>query len=119
MSGPHFRDYHVLLGEQAAQLFATTDAIAERVRKVGGSTLRSVQHIVRLARLSGNEADFVAPSLMLAELRSDNEQLAGFMRDAHFVCGGVDDLASMSLLENWIDEAERRVWFLFECGRKA
>ena len=119
MSGPHFRDYHVLLGEQAAQLFATTDAIAERVRKVGGSTLRSVQHIVRLARLSGNETDFVAPSLMLAELRSDNEQLAGFMRDAHFVCGGVDDLASMSLLENWIDEAERRVWFLFECGRKA
>ena len=79
MSGPHFHDYHVLLDEQAAQLFATTDAIAGRVRKVGGSTLRSVQHIVRLARLSGNEADFVAPSLMLAELRSDNELLAGFM----------------------------------------
>src|SRR6476469_1494017 len=91
----------------------------KRVRKMGGRTLRSVQHIVRLARLSGNEADFVAPSQMLAELRSDNEGLAGFMRDTHFVCGGVDDVASMSVLENWIDEAERRVWFLLECGRKA
>jgi starvation-inducible DNA-binding protein len=115
MSGPHFRDYHALLDEQAAQLLATTDAIAERVRKVGGGTLRSIQHIARLARLSGNEADFVTPSLMLAELRSDNAQLAGFMRDAHFVCGGVDDVASMGVLESWIDEAERRVWFLFEC----
>jgi starvation-inducible DNA-binding protein len=119
MSGPHFRDYHLLLDEQAEQIFATTDAIAERVRKVGGRTLRSVQHVARLARLRGNDADFVAPSLMLAELRSDNEQLAGFMRDAHFVCGGFDDVASMSLLENWIDEAERRVWFLFECGRRS
>jgi starvation-inducible DNA-binding protein len=119
MSGPHFRDYSLLLGEQAEQIFATTDSIAERVRKVGGSTLRSVQHIVRLARLSPNEADFVAPALMLAELRSDNERLAGFMRDAHFVCGGYDDVASMGLLETWIDEAERRAWFLFECGRKA
>jgi starvation-inducible DNA-binding protein len=118
MSGPHFRDYHLLLDEQANQIFATTDAIAKRVRKIGGRTLRSVQHVVHLARLAGNEADFVAPSLMLAELRSDNERLAGFMRDAHFVCGGFDDVASMSLLENWIDEAERRVWFLFECSRK-
>ena len=73
---------------------------------------------LRLARLAGNDADFVAPTLMLAELRSDNERLAGFMRDAHFVCGGFDDVASMGLLENWIDEAEQRVWFLFECGRK-
>ena len=89
MSGPHFRDYHRLLDEQAEQLFASTDVIAERVRKMGGRTLRSVQHIVRLTRLSGNEADFVAPSQMLAELRSDNERLAGFMRDTHFVCGGV------------------------------
>jgi starvation-inducible DNA-binding protein len=119
MSGPHFRDYQVLLDEQATQLFATTDAIAKRIRKVGGTTLRSVQHIVRLARLSGNEADLVAPSLMLSELRSDNEQLAGFMRDAHFVCGGIDDVASMRVLETWIDQAETRVWFLFECGRKA
>jgi starvation-inducible DNA-binding protein len=118
MTGPHFRDYHLLLDEQSDQIFATTDAIAERVRKVGGRTLRSVQHVSRVARLAGNDADFVAPSLMLAELRSDNERLAGFMRDAHFVCGGFDDVASMGLLENWIDEAERRVWFLFECGRK-
>jgi starvation-inducible DNA-binding protein len=119
MTGPHFRDYHLLLDEQAAQIFATTDTIAERVRKVGGRTLRSAQHITRLARLAANEADFVAPSLMLAELRSDNERLAGFMRDAHFVCGGFDDVASMGLLENWVDEAERRVWFLFECEREA
>lgn len=117
MSGPHFRDYHLLLDEQAEQLFAITDALAERVRKVGGNTLKSARQVVRLARLSGNEADFVKPSQMLAELRGDNERLAGFMRDAHFVCGGYDDLASMSLLECWIDEAERRAWFLFECGR--
>jgi starvation-inducible DNA-binding protein len=119
MSGPHFRDYHLLLDEQAEQLFGTADAIAQRVRKVGGNTLRSVRHVVRLARLSGNEADFVTPSQMLAELRSDNERMANFMRDAHFVCGGYDDLASMNLLESWIDEAERRAWFLFECGHKA
>jgi starvation-inducible DNA-binding protein len=118
MTGPHFRDYHLLLDEQAEQIFGATDAIVERVRKVGGGTLRSVQHIVRLARLAGNDADFVAPALMLAELRSDNERLVDFMRDAHFVCGGFDDVASMGLLENWIDEAERRVWFLFECGCK-
>jgi starvation-inducible DNA-binding protein len=119
ITGSHFRDYRLLLDEQAEQIFGATDAIAERVRKVGGSTLRSVQHVVRLARLAGNDADFVAPALMLAELRSDNERLVGFMRDAHFVCGGFDDVASMGLLENWIDEAERRVWFLFECGRRA
>jgi starvation-inducible DNA-binding protein len=119
MSGPHFRDYHVLLDDQAKQLLATTNAIAERVRKVGGSTLRSVQHIMRLARLAGNEADMVAPSLMLAELLSDNLRLAGFMREAHIICDGVDDVASMSMIENWLDEAETRVWFLFECGRSA
>jgi starvation-inducible DNA-binding protein len=118
ISGPHFRDYHLLLDEQAENIIATTDAVAERVRKVGGGTLRSVQHVVRLARLLPNEADFVATPPMLAELRSDNERLAGFMRDAHFVCGGFDDLASMNLLETWIDQAERRVWFLFECERK-
>jgi starvation-inducible DNA-binding protein len=119
MSGPHFRDYHVLLDDQAEQLLATANAIAERVRKIGGSALRSVQHIVRLARLTGNEADMVAPSLMLAELLSDNERLAGFMREAHIICGGVDDVASMSMIENCLDEAETRVWFLFECGRSA
>jgi starvation-inducible DNA-binding protein len=119
MSGPHFRDYHVLLDDQAEQLLATANAIAQRVRKIGGSTLRSVQHIICLARLTGNEADLVAPSLMLAELLSDNERLAGFMREAHVICGGVDDVASMSMIENWIDEAETRVWFLFECGRRA
>jgi starvation-inducible DNA-binding protein len=118
MTGLNFRDYHLLLDEQAGQIFAATDVIAERVRKVGGGTLRSVQHVVRLARLAGNDADFVAPSLMLAELRSDNERLVGFMRDAHFICGGFDDVATMGLLETWIDEAEKRVWFLFECGRK-
>jgi starvation-inducible DNA-binding protein len=118
MSGPHFRDYYVLLEEQADQIFATTDAIAARVRKIGGPTLRSVQHVARLARLAGHDADFVAPSLMLSELRNDNERLASFMRDAHFVCGGFDDVATMGLLEDWIDEAERRVWFPFECGRK-
>jgi len=117
MSGPHFREYHLLLDEQAEQLSVTGDAIAERVRKVGGSTLKSVPHVVRLARLSSNEADFVAPPQMLAELRNDNELLAGFMREAHFVCGGVDDLASMGMLEKWIEEAEGRVWFLFECCR--
>jgi starvation-inducible DNA-binding protein len=119
ISGPHFREYNLLLDEQAAQLISTADAIAERVRKVGGSTLKSLQHVARLSRLSGNEVDFVAPLLMLGELRSDNELLAGFMRDVHFVCGGFDDLASMSMLEDWIDHAEKRVWFLFECGRAA
>jgi starvation-inducible DNA-binding protein len=103
---------------RTSQIFATTDAIAARVRKIGGPTLRSVQHVARLARLAGHDADFVAPSLMLSELRNDNERLASFMRDAHFVCGGFDDVATMGLLEDWIDEAERRVWFPFECGRK-
>jgi starvation-inducible DNA-binding protein len=119
MSGPHFRDYHVLLDDQAEQLLATANAIAERVRKIGGSTLRSVQHIMCLARLTGSEADMVAPSLMLAELLSDNERLTDFMREAHVICSGVDDVASMSMIENWIDEAETRVWFLFGCGRSA
>jgi starvation-inducible DNA-binding protein len=119
MSRPHFRDYHVLLDDQAEQLLATANAIAERVRKIGGSTLRSMQHILRLARLTGNEADMVAPSLMLAELLSDNERLAGFMREAHIICGGVDDVASMSMIENCLDETETRLWFLFECGRSA
>jgi starvation-inducible DNA-binding protein len=119
MSGPHFRDYRVLLNEQAEEILATTNAIAERVRKLGEATLRSVEQVSRLRRLTGNEADFVAPLPMLAELRGDNERLIALMRDAHFVCGEYDDLASMSLLENCIGEGEQRAWFLFECGREA
>ena len=118
MSGPHFRDYHLLLDEQGDQIFAATDAMAERVRKIGGTTLRSIGQISRLQRLLDNDADFVTPRDMLAELRDDNKQLAGFMRAAHTVCDEHEDVASASLLENWIDEAERRTWFLFEAARR-
>jgi starvation-inducible DNA-binding protein len=118
MSGPHFRDYHLLLDEQAQQIYATTDAIAERVRKIGATTLRSVADISRLQRLSDNTADYVTPLDMLAELREDNLQLAAHMRETHGICAEHQDVASASLLENWIDEAERRVWFLFEAGRR-
>ena len=117
MSGPHFRDYHLLLDEQADQIFATTDAIAERVRKIGGMTLRSIGEIGRLQRILDNDADFVTPLDMLAELRDDNKQLVAGLREAHAVCDEHDDVASASLLENWIDEAERRAWFLFESTR--
>ncbi|NVM90589.1 starvation-inducible DNA-binding protein [Variovorax sp. SG517] len=118
MSGPSFRDYHLLLDEQADQIFATVDPIAERVRKVGGTTLRSTGHAVRLQRLSDNDADFVTPIGMLAELREDNQRLAGFMRATHAVCDEYGDVATASVLENWIDEAERRTWFLFESVRQ-
>jgi starvation-inducible DNA-binding protein len=114
MSGPHFRDYHLLLDEQAEQIFATTDAIAERIRKIGGTTLRSIGHIGRLQRFLDNDADYVTPLDMLAELRDDNKQLATNLRGTHGLCDEHDDVASASLLENWIDEAERRTWFLFE-----
>ncbi len=117
VSGPHFRDYHLLLDEQAEQIFATTDALAERVRKLGGTTLRSIGHIGRLQRVLDNDADFVTPSDMLAELRDDNKQLAANMLEAHGLCDEQGDVASASLLEVWIDEAERRTWFLFEAGR--
>ena len=117
ISGPHFRDHHLLLDEQGEQIFATTDAIAERVRKIGGTTLRSIGQIGRLQRLIDNEADYVTPTDMLAELREDNKQLVGFMRETHALCDEQGDVASASLLENWIDEAERRVWFLFEATR--
>jgi starvation-inducible DNA-binding protein len=117
MSGPHFRDYHLLLDEQAEQIFATTDVIAERVRKIGGATLRSVGHIGRLQRVLDNDADFVTPLDMLAELRDDNKQLAANLRETHGLCDEEGDVASASLLENWIDEAERRTWFLFEASR--
>src|SRR5881409_883972 len=113
MSGPHFRDYHLLLDEQGEQIFATTDAIAERVRKIGGTTLRSIGQIGGLQRVLDNDADFVTPLDMLAELRDDNKQLAANLREAHGLCDEHGDVASASLLENWIDEAERRTWFLF------
>jgi starvation-inducible DNA-binding protein len=119
VSGPHFRDYHLLLDEQAEQIFATTDAIAERVRKIGGTTLRSTGHIGRLQRIRDNDTDFVTPSDMLAELRDDNKQLAANLRETHDLCDEHGDVASASLLENWIDEAERRTWFLFESTRRS
>jgi starvation-inducible DNA-binding protein len=118
MSGPHFRDYHLLLDEQAEQLFAMTDPIAERVRKLGGLTLRSIGHIARLQRLKDNDAEVVEPSDMLAELREDNQALAARLREAHNVCEEHRDLATASLIEVWIDETERRTWFLFESNRR-
>src|SRR5438094_4012680 len=119
VSGPHFRDYHLLLDEQGAQIFATTDDIAERVRKIGGTTLRSIGHIGRLQRILDNDADFVTPLDMLAELREDNKQLVASMREIHGICDEHEDVATASLIENWIDEAERRTWFLFEATRVA
>jgi starvation-inducible DNA-binding protein len=119
MSGPHFRDYHLLLDEQAEQIFGTIDPIAERVRKIGGMTLRSIGHIGRLQRFLDNDADFVTPLDMLAELRDDNKQLVANLRELHGLCDQHGDVASASLLENWIDEAERRTWFLFEATRRS
>jgi starvation-inducible DNA-binding protein len=118
VSGPHFRDYHLLLDEQATQIFAATDPIAERARKVGGTTIRSIGEISRMQRLSDNDAEFVTAQDMLAELRDDNQRLAAAMRETHSLCDEHGDVATASLLENWIDEAELRVWFLFEAGRK-
>lgn len=118
VSGPHFRDYHLLFDEQASEIFAATDPIAERVRKLGGTTLRSVGHLARLQRLADNDADYVAPNDMLTELRDDNTQLAARMREAHQLCDEHGDVATASLLETWIDEAERRVWFLFEASQR-
>src|ERR1700726_3960089 len=117
VSGPHFRDYHLLLDEQGEQIFATTAATAERVRKLGGTTLRSIGHVRRLQRVLDNDADFVTPLDMLAELRGDNKQLVASMHETHGLCDEHGDVATASLLENWIDEAERRVWFLFEAAR--
>jgi starvation-inducible DNA-binding protein len=117
VSGPHFRDYHLLLDEQADQIFATADPIAERVRKLGGATIRSIGQISRSQRVLDNDADYVTPLDMLAELRDDNEQLIAHLRQAHDLCDEHRDVATASLLEVWIDEAERRVWFLFEASR--
>lgn len=118
MSGPHFRDWHLMLDDQAGQILGMTDALAERARKLGGTTLRSVGHISRLQRLTDNDADFVTPEDMLAELAEDNRRLTGFLRAAHGVCEAHGDVASTGLIEVWIDEAERRAWFLFETTRR-
>lgn len=119
MSGPHFRDYHLLLDEHADQLYAMTDPIAERVRKIGGLTLRSIGQIGKLQRVQDNNAEFVEPSDMLAELREDNSTMAARLRETHNVCEEHRDLATASLIEVWIDETERRAWFLYESNRRA
>ncbi|WP_353154250.1 DNA starvation/stationary phase protection protein [Herminiimonas fonticola] len=117
MSGPHFRDYHLLLDDQAVQIYAMTDLIAERIRKVGGTTLRSIGHIARLQRILDNDADYVEPNDMLAELREDNKILCARLREAHSVCDEHHDIGTTSLIEVWIDETEQRTWFLFEASR--
>ena len=119
ISGPHFRDYHLMLDEHADAIFATTDPIAERVRKISGTTLRSIGQISQLQSLKDNDEEFVDPAEMLRELMNDNKKVAAAMRKAHEVCDKHDDVASASLLENYIDETERRTWFLFEASRKA
>jgi starvation-inducible DNA-binding protein len=118
VSGPHFRDFHLMLDEQADQIYAIGDPIAERVRKIGGTTIRSIGHIARLQRVLDNDADYVSPQDMLAELRDENLQLAARMRATHELCEEHDDVATASLIEVWIDEAERRHWFLFEATRR-
>jgi len=117
VSGPHFRDYHLMLDEQGAQIFAVTDDIAERVRKLGGTTIRSIGHIARLQRVSDNDADYVTAQDMLSELRDDDIQLAARLRETHSLCDEHNDVATASMIEIWIDEAEKRVWFLFEATR--
>jgi starvation-inducible DNA-binding protein len=118
VSGAHFRDFHLMLDEQADQLFAMTDMIAERVRKIGGRTLHSIGEINQLKRISDNNADFVTPQDMLSELAGDNRQLTAGLREAHGVCDKYNDIATTSLIENWIDETEKRTWFLFESTRR-
>jgi len=117
MSGPHFRDYHLLLDDHGDQLFAMTDEIAERVRKIGGSTIRSIGHIARLQRVLDNDADFVTAADMLSELREEEKALTLRMRAVHVLCSEEEDVATASLLDNWIDQSQRRVWFLFEVTR--
>jgi starvation-inducible DNA-binding protein len=118
MSGPHFHDFHTLLDEQGTQILAMADPAAERVRKIGAITLRSIGEISRLQRIPDNDADYVEPSDMLAELRDDNQVLANRLREIHELCEEHRDWAGTSLIETWIDETERRVWFLFECGQR-
>jgi starvation-inducible DNA-binding protein len=117
MSGPHFRDYHLLLDDHGDQIFAITDDIAERVRKIGGTTIRSIGHIARLQRIPDSDADFVTPADMLSELHEDDKALTLSMRAVHALCDDAGDVATASLLENWIDQSQRRSWFLFEATR--
>ncbi|GAA3057657.1 Dps family protein [Rhizobium viscosum] len=119
MSGPHFRDYHLLLDEQAEQIFDMTDEVAERARKIGGTTLRSIGQIARQQRIPDNDADYVTPEDMLSELREDNLHLVSILREVHEVCDEHNDVATASLIENWIDQSERRTWFLFETTRQS
>ncbi|QMV17647.1 DNA starvation/stationary phase protection protein [Granulicella sp. 5B5] len=117
MSGPHFRDYHLLLDDHGDQLFAMTDEVAERARKLGGTTIRSIGHIARLQRIPDNDADYVTPLDMLSELHEDEKAFTLSMRAAHALCDDAGDVATASLLENWIDQSQRRSWFLFETTR--
>ncbi|WP_346838688.1 DNA starvation/stationary phase protection protein [Microbulbifer sp. SAOS-129_SWC] len=117
VSGPHFRDYHLLFDEQAEEILGMTDSLAERVRKLGGSTLRSIGHISRLQRSSDNDAEYVDPQDMLAELREDNQAMIARMREVHDLCDEHEDVGTASLLEDFIDQAEKRTWFLFETSR--
>ena len=117
MNGPHFRDYHLLLDDHGGQIFAMTDDIAERVRKIGGTTIRSIGHIARLQRVQDNDAEFVTAPDMLSELREDEKALVLSMRAVHSLCDDAGDVATASLLENWIDQGQRRIWFLFEATR--
>jgi len=119
MSGSHFRDYHLMLDDQSNQIFSMTGAIAERARKLGGATIRSIGHISRSQRIADNDAEYVKPLDMIAELRNDNALLTQYMREVHSLCDEQADVATASLLENWIDESEKRIWFLFECGQPA
>jgi starvation-inducible DNA-binding protein len=118
LSGPHFRDYHLMFDEQGDQIFAMTDPIAERIRKIGGSTIKSIGQIGRLQRVLDNDADYVEPEDMLAELCEDNKTLAARLREAHNVCDEHRDIATASVIETWIDETERRTWFLFEAAQR-
>lgn len=117
VSGPHFRDYHLMLDEQSDEIYAMVDSIAERARKLGGKALHSIGQVKKLQRVLDNDADYVTPQDMLAELREDNQQLTRHMRVLHEVCDEHNDVATASLLENWIDESEKRAWFLFEAAR--
>ena len=116
VSGPHFRDYHLLLDDQAADILGATDDMAERVRKIGGTTLRSIGHIAKLQTIEDNDADFVPPGVMLKELMDDNKKVTQRMREAHEVADEHEDVATASLIENWIDQTEKRTWFLFEAS---
>jgi starvation-inducible DNA-binding protein len=118
MSGSHFRDYHLMLDDQSDQIFSMTDAVAERARKIGGTTVRSIGQVSRLQRIADNDAECVKPADMIGELRDDNAMLTQTMREVHSLCDDAGDVATASLLENWIDESEKRTWFLFECGRQ-